>query len=163
MADYTYKQKLAESEDASLRLILESVYRDFFPPHSVERVEYDSSAEFQAGGRDVRITLKAPRGRAYIQTIEEKLRSPRDQVLAILDAYYQLNAPPGKLAHIRRIGQQLTAIIEHPDTPQIIFELLTDFWFELRNQSDRPITPERIAAEMREGWPALADVLGEES
>ena|ERR1051325_2721439 len=91
------------------------------------------------------------------------IRSPRDQVLAILDAYYQLDAPPGKLTHIRRIGQQLTAIIEHPDTPQVIFELLTDLWFELRNQSDRPVTPERIAAEMREGWPALADVLGEES
>lgn len=143
MADYTYKQKLAESEDASLRLILESVYRDFFPPHSVERVEYDSSAEFQAGGKDVRITLKAPRGRAYIQTIEEKIRSPRRSRYADLCVEYLSNAERGTLGCICTSKADWLAYVRQPAGEVIVAILpmqLFKRWFMTRftNYQDLP-------------------------
>lgn len=143
MADHTYQQKLRESEDEGLRLILESVYRDFFPPRSVERVEYDSSAEFQSGGRNVKITLKAPRGRAYVQTIEEKIRSPRRSGYPDLCVEYLSNAERGTLGCICTSKADWLAYVRQPESEVVVAILpmqLFKRWFRARlgNYKDLP-------------------------
>lgn len=82
MALHEYWRSLVASPDAKLKLLLDSVYRELFPDCAVERIVYDASADFQRGGRDLRIQLRAPRGgkhdESVFETIEEKIRTPKN-------------------------------------------------------------------------------------
>ncbi len=147
MAGYTFQQQLFESENTELRIILESVYRSFFPPGSVERVEYDQSREFQTGGRDVRITLKATQGKTYIQTIEEKIRSPRQSRYTDLCIEYLSNTERGTLGCICTSRADWLSYVRQPSGEVVVVILpmqLFKRWFmaRLNNYPDLPTEPE---------------------
>lgn len=72
-----YQADLAASADTGVRDVLSTFYRMVWPDDSVLRIEYDDTGKFQRMGRDARVVLRAPRGTETMQTIEEKIRRPK--------------------------------------------------------------------------------------
>jgi len=146
MAVYAFEEKLAEAEDSELRRILESVYRSFFPPGSVEEIEYDDSEEFQSSGRDVRVTLRATRGKHFVQTIEEKIRSPNQSHFSDLCIEYLSNVQRGTLGCVCTSKADWLAYIRQPRGRVIVTILpmqLFKRWFMTRANEypDLPAEP----------------------
>jgi hypothetical protein len=115
-----------------------------------------------SGGKLPPIPMSEALRNALFADARRCLRSPRDQVRAILKAYYECDEPSGQRAHVERIGRQLAAAIEHPDTPAALVDQLEDFWLKFRNEFGGHTTPQRTAKEIREQWLETVDAMAGE-
>lgn len=80
MVAHDYRQRLLDSQDATLQSALDRIYRQLWPEDLIERIQASEDLSFQTSGRDLWVRLRTPRDGCFeegiYETIEEKIRSP---------------------------------------------------------------------------------------
>lgn len=135
MSLHEFPEKLIESQNPQLSAILEKVYRDFYAPGIVMSVEADDTERFQRNGCDIKVTLRGTRGSTSVQTLEEKIRSPKRSKYDDLLIETISNQERGTAGWIYTSNAEWLSYVRQPDSEIIILILPMQSlrqWFTLQ-------------------------------